>query len=64
MIFLLYPIIAGSNPSIHPNNKSQKPKELWTKNEAGELIRVIETNDAEQEANFVADKIQKLINLK
>ena len=43
------------------NNKSQKPKELWTKNEAGELIRVIETNDAEQEANFVADKIQKLI---
>ncbi|MEK7590336.1 MAG: UvrD-helicase domain-containing protein [Patescibacteria group bacterium] len=41
------------------NNKFQKPKELWTNNEAGGLIKVIETSDAEQEAGFVADTINQ-----
>lgn len=47
------------------NNKFQKPKELWTNNEAGGLVKVIETSDAEQEAGFVADAInQQMANNK
>src|SRR3989338_469650 len=43
------------------NNKSQKPKELWTENSAGNLIKVIAAPDAEEEANWIADAIQKLV---
>ncbi len=39
------------------NNKFQKPKDLWTENPPGELIKVANCIDADQEASFVAEKI-------
>jgi len=43
--------------SIIANNINQKPKSLWTKNEPGELLRVVEHPDQESEAEFVAEEI-------
>lgn len=39
------------------NNKFQTPKTLWTQNEGGELIKVVKAADAEEEADFVANRI-------
>ncbi|MEK9186352.1 MAG: UvrD-helicase domain-containing protein [Patescibacteria group bacterium] len=39
------------------NNKSQKPKELWTENTSGDLIKVAACEDAETEADFIAEQI-------
>lgn len=44
------------------NNKSQKLKTLWTENEAGNLIKLVTTTDAEQEAEWVAESINRLNN--
>lgn len=44
------------------NNKTQTPKTLWTENPSGEMIKIINAGDAEEEANFVADKILTMTN--
>ncbi|MDO8430022.1 MAG: UvrD-helicase domain-containing protein [bacterium] len=43
------------------NNKLQKPKDLWTQNQEGELIKLSAFSSAEEEAFGVADKILELI---
>lgn len=43
-------------------NKDRKGKELWTDNERGESIQVIECQDDRAEANFTAGEVQKLIS--
>lgn len=43
--------------AVIARNKYQKPKKLWTKNSGGEPIKVIEHQDAEEEAQWIAGKI-------
>lgn len=42
------------------NNKFQKHKNLWTKNPQGELVKIIEHNDADYEAEWIASKILEM----
>jgi DNA helicase-2/ATP-dependent DNA helicase PcrA len=42
-------------------NVLRKPKELWTENEDGALVTVIESYNAEEEAQSVVSEIEKLI---
>ena len=50
--------------AIISKNVYQKPKTLWTKNEKGELIKIIETKNEDEEALWVSEKIEKLIKEK
>jgi DNA helicase II / ATP-dependent DNA helicase PcrA len=43
-------------------NKQRKPKELWTENEDGASVTVIESYNAEEEAQCVVNEIEKLID--
>lgn len=52
-------IIAAASAVIK-NNKLQTPKTLWTDNPAGELIRVVATDDPETEATWAATEIASL----
>lgn len=47
---------------IISNNKNQIPKELWTDNDHGEKISITETMNERHEANFVASKMQDLLD--
>jgi DNA helicase-2/ATP-dependent DNA helicase PcrA len=51
-------IIEVANEVIK-NNKGQIPKNLWTKNEAGEKINLVRTMTDNEEGKFVADTIQE-----
>jgi DNA helicase II / ATP-dependent DNA helicase PcrA len=42
-------------------NRQRKPKKLWTENEDGASITVIESYNAEEEAQCVVNEIEKLI---
>ena len=42
-------------------NQQRKPKELWTNNELGELINVVETYTEQDEAQFVVSEIERLM---
>ncbi|MBI3046220.1 MAG: UvrD-helicase domain-containing protein [Candidatus Harrisonbacteria bacterium] len=43
------------------NNKFQKPKDLWTKNPEGDLIRLFAFPNNEEEARGTAEKISELL---
>jgi DNA helicase-2/ATP-dependent DNA helicase PcrA len=43
--------------SVIQNNKKQKPKTLWTKNEPGSLVQMTETSDEENEAGWIIEQI-------
>ena len=47
---------------IIKNNKQRKEKNLWTQNEDGPKIRYHRAYDEKDEANFVKNEIQKLID--
>lgn len=49
-------IIAAASELIS-KNKKQKPKKLWTENEAGLPVRLVETGSEDDEAGWVADRI-------
>jgi DNA helicase-2/ATP-dependent DNA helicase PcrA len=40
----------------------RKPKGLWTENEPGELATVVETYTEQEEAQFVVNEIERLVN--
>ena len=42
-------------------NQQRKPKELWTNNELGEPISVVETYTEQDEAQFVVSEIERLV---
>jgi DNA helicase-2/ATP-dependent DNA helicase PcrA len=42
-------------------NQQRKPKTLWTDNELGELINVVETYTEQDEAQFVVSEIERLV---
>ncbi len=43
-------------------NQQRKPKSLWTDNEQGELITVIETYTEREEAQFVVNGVERLVD--
>ena len=43
------------------NNKNRMGKDLWTDDEAGEKIEIINVNNNEEEATYISDKIEELI---
>ena len=45
-------------------NQQRKPKALWTNNELGELINVVETYSEQDEAQFVVSEIERLVGEK
>jgi len=50
---------AGHN--IITKNTQRKDKTLWTKNPAGQLINIIETNNQEEEGSFLIEEMENLI---
>ena len=50
-------IIAGATGVIQ-ENAFQHPKELWTENHAGNLIKIVATKDASQEADYITETIR------
>ncbi len=46
--------------AVIKNNKLQTPKELWTENAEGEIIKVIKAPDPEEEAMIVASQIEQI----
>lgn len=47
--------------SVIQNNRNQIPKKLWTENEKGEKIKVIDAETDNDEGSLIAHEIQKLI---
>jgi DNA helicase-2/ATP-dependent DNA helicase PcrA len=43
-------------------NKQRKEKNLWTENEMGSLVSVVETYSEEEEAQFVVSEIERLVS--
>ena len=50
--------------SLISANQQHKPRELWTENEAGELITVVEAYTEQEEAQFVVNEIESLVSQK
>ncbi len=48
--------------AVVANNKYQRPKTLWTENSDGELVKVIEHDNADYEAQYVATLINSKLN--
>ncbi|MBI4085529.1 MAG: UvrD-helicase domain-containing protein [Candidatus Liptonbacteria bacterium] len=44
------------------NNVNQKPKTLWTKKENGAPVKIVEAEDDEDEAYWIAEEIEKIKN--
>ncbi|MFC1865395.1 ATP-dependent helicase [Chloroflexota bacterium] len=42
-------------------NKQRKPTELWTENEQGEMVSIIETYNQQEEAQFVVREVERLL---
>jgi DNA helicase-2/ATP-dependent DNA helicase PcrA len=42
-------------------NEQRKPKELWTDNEPGELVAMVETYSEQEEAQFVVREVERLV---
>mgnify|MGYP001574358406 FL=1 len=53
--------IIKSASSVIANNKFQKPKSLWTQNPEGDLVKIIEHNNADYEADWITEKIKEFI---
>ncbi|MDD5431001.1 MAG: UvrD-helicase domain-containing protein [Candidatus Pacebacteria bacterium] len=53
--------IIKASSSLIKNNSLQKPKDLWTKNQDGESIKVFAYQDAEQEAWGICENILEKI---
>jgi DNA helicase-2/ATP-dependent DNA helicase PcrA len=53
--------ILESASKVISSNKQRKPNKLWTENEAGEPVSVIETYTEQDEAQFVVSEIDRLV---
>jgi DNA helicase-2/ATP-dependent DNA helicase PcrA len=53
--------ILAAATAVVENNKARKGKKLWTEGPAGDLIGVYAGYDAENEALFIADSIEKYL---
>ena len=52
--------ILDTASAVISTNKQRKAKELWTENEQGTPVTLVETYNEEEEAQFVATEIEKL----
>ena len=52
--------IVRAAAAVISNNKFQRPKNLWTENDVGELIKVIGSESAEEEAETITSDILKV----
>jgi DNA helicase-2/ATP-dependent DNA helicase PcrA len=48
--------------SIISTNKERKKTQLWTDNEQGELITIVETSNQQEEAQYVVSEVDRLLN--
>jgi DNA helicase-2/ATP-dependent DNA helicase PcrA len=46
---------------IISQNVNRKPKELWTENEAGGLVNIVESYTEDEESQFVVSEIERLV---
>lgn len=53
--------ILAAAGAVVENNKERKGKKLWTEAEAGRLPAIYAAHDAENEALFIADSIEKVL---
>jgi len=53
--------ILNAANSVIKNNKERKDKNLWSKNEEGDKIKYIRTDDEKEEASYISTKIKELI---
>ena len=51
--------ILGAASSLITNNPRRRPKKLWSAQEGGEKVRVIEAPNDREEAQFVAEEMQR-----
>ena len=56
-------MILDTASSVISANEQRKPKELWTDNETGEPVRVVEANTEQEEARFVVSEIERMVDL-
>jgi len=49
--------IIGAASAVAQNNQYRRPKNLWTKNPSGELIRIIGVEDENEEAEYITKQI-------
>ncbi len=54
--------ILNSANFLISNNKNRMGKDLWTDDEAGEKIEIININNNEEEATYISDKIEELLS--
>ncbi|MCJ7769889.1 MAG: UvrD-helicase domain-containing protein, partial [Dehalococcoidales bacterium] len=47
--------------SIISTNQKRKPTQLWTENEQGKLISVVETSNQQEEAQYVVREVERLL---
>ncbi len=52
-------LLASHN--IISKNKQRKEKKLWTDNPAGEMVNIIETENENEEGNFIIEEIENLV---
>ena len=53
--------ILAAAGAVVENNRERKGKKLWTESEAGSQVAVYTAHDAENEALFIADTIEKVL---
>ncbi len=53
--------ILAAAGAVVENNKERKGKKLWTKADVGRLVALYSAHDAENEALFIADSVEKLL---
>jgi DNA helicase-2/ATP-dependent DNA helicase PcrA len=46
---------------IISQNVNRKPKELWTENEAGGLVNIVESYTEDEESQFVVSEVERLV---
>ncbi|MBN2306556.1 UvrD-helicase domain-containing protein [Candidatus Peregrinibacteria bacterium] len=57
-------VILDAADSVIEKNKRRKKKKMWTEKEGGDLIEVIHARSENEEADWVAREIEKLMRLK
>lgn len=54
-------ILEAANAVIH-HNQTRKDKSLWTENDGGSILHIYKAENEYDEARFVAERIQEMIN--
>jgi DNA helicase-2/ATP-dependent DNA helicase PcrA len=54
-------VIVLASSELIKNNKQQKPKQLWTENKEGDLIKITAYQNSEEEAWGICEKIIELV---